>query len=235
MALDVQLLKFVDAASKNDVTTMERIAAGGFDPKKTADYDFRTALHLAAANGLLAAVKWLIEVAQVPVNEIDRWNGTGLTDAIRHGHKEVEEYLTSQGFTSRPLCPFDTETSEDAAAKYRDNTNLDTALAASLGDVAKLEELVNTGIAQANGGDYDSRTPIHLASSAGRLDAVKFLVEVAGVDVNPIDRFGGTPLTDALRHEMTDVEAYLRSKGGMSREVYDDERPSEPLPLPGEF
>ncbi len=47
--------------------------------------------------------------------------------------------------------------------------------------------------------------------------------------------YGGTPLTDALRHEMTDVEAYLRSKGGMSREVYDDERPSQPLPLPGEF
>ena len=179
--------------------------------------------------------RWLCEVARVSVNEIDRWNGTGLTDAIRHGRTEVEEYLRSQVFRSRPLCPFDTETSEDAAAKYRDNTNLDTALAASLGDVAKLEELVNTGIAQANGGDYDSRTPIHLAASAGRLDAVKFLVEVAGVDVNPIDRFGGTPLTDAQRHEMTDVEAYLRSKGGTSREVYNDERPSEPLPLPGEF
>ena len=33
MALDVQLLQFVDAASKNDVATMERIAAGGLDPK----------------------------------------------------------------------------------------------------------------------------------------------------------------------------------------------------------
>ncbi len=235
MALDVQLLQFVDAASKNDVTTMERIAAGGFDPKKTADYDFRTALHLAAANGLLAAVKWLIEVAQVPVNEIDRWNGTGLTDAIRHGHKEVEDYLRSQGFTSRPLCPFDTETSEDVSRKYRENGNLQTVLAASLGDVAKIEELVNEGIAQANGGDYDSRTPIHLAAATGRLDAVKFLVEVARVDVNPVDRFCGTPLTDALRHEMADVEAYLRSKGGMTREVYDDEKPSQPLPLPGEF
>lgn len=235
MALDVQLLQFVDAASKNDFTTMERVAAGGVDPKKTADYDFRTALHLAAANGQLEAVKWLIEDAQVPVNDIDRWNGTGLTDAIRHGHKEVEEYLRSKGFTSRPLCPFDTETSEDAARKYRDNTNLETVLAASLGDVAKLKELENAGIAQANGGDYDSRTPIHLAAATGRLDAVKFLVEVAGVDVNPVDRFGGTPLTDAQRHEMTDVEAYLRSKGGSSREVYDDEKPSQPLPLPGEF
>lgn len=235
MALDVQLLQFVDAASKNDVATMETIAAGGFNPKKTADYDFRTALHLASANGQLDAVKWLIEVAKVPVNEIDRWNGTGLTDAIRHGRKEVEEYLISKGLTSRPLCPFDTETNEDDASPYRDNTNLETVLAASLGEVAKLEELVNAGIAKANGGDYDSRTPLHLASAAGRLEGVKFLVEVAGVDVNPVDRFGGTPLTDAIRHEMKDAEVYLLSKGGISREVYDHEKPSKPLPLPGKF
>ncbi len=47
--------------------------------------------------------------------------------------------------------------------------------------------------------------------------------------------YRGTPLSDALRHEMTDVEAYLRSKGGMSREVYEDEKPSQPLPLPGDL
>ena len=60
-------------------------------------------------------------------------------------------------------------------------------------------------------------------------------MEVAGVDVNPVDRFGGTPLTDAMRHEMSDVAVYLRSKGGISRDVHDDERPSKALPLPGEF
>ena len=226
MASDVQSLQFVEAASKNDVPTMEKMVADGFDPKKTADYDFRTALHLASANGRLDAVKWLIEVAQVPANEIDRWNGTALTDAIRHGHTDVEEYLKSKGFTSRELLPFDKEPSEDAASKYRDNTNHETVLAASVGDVAKLEELVNAGIAQANGGDYDSRTPIHLASAEGHLETVKFLVEVVGVDINPVDRFGGTPLTDAIRHKTKNVEDYLRSKGGKSREVYDDEKPS---------
>ena len=225
MPLDIQLLQFVDAASKNDVPTMEKIVAEGFDPKKTADYDGRTALHLATANGHLDAVKWLIEVAQVPLNERARWNGTALTDAIRHGHKDCEEYLISKGFTSRPLCPFDRQASEDAASKYRDNTNLETVLAASLGDVAKLEELVKAGTAQANGGDYDSRTSLHLAASTGHLEAVKFLVEVVGVDVNPVDRFGGTPLTDATRHDLKDVKEYLLSKGGKSREVYDDEIP----------
>ncbi len=225
MALDIHIEQFVDAASRGDVPTMEKMAAEGFDPRKTADYDGRTALHLAAAEGHLDAVKWLIEVAQVPLNETARWNGTALTDAIRHDHKEVIQYLASKGFTSRPLCPFDTESHEDAASKYRENTNLETVVAASLGDVARLKELVNAGTAQANGGDYDSRTPIHLAASTGNLEAVKFLVEVAGVDVNPIDRFGGTPLTDAIRHDFKDIKEYLLSKGGKSREVYDDEIP----------
>jgi ankyrin repeat protein len=225
MHLDTRLEQFVDAASKNDVATMEKMVAEGFDPKKTEDYDGRTALHLAAADGHLDAVKWLVEVAQVPLNETDRWNGTALTDTIRHDHKDCQEYLKSKGYSSRPLCPFDTEPSEEAASKYRENTNLETVVAASLGDLQRLKELVDQGTAKANGGDYDSRTPIHLAASTGRLETVTFLVEVAGVDVNPIDRFGGTPLTDAIRHDFNDIQEYLLSKGGVSREVHDDEIP----------
>ena len=72
MHLDIHLEQFVDAASKNDVSTMEKMVAEGFDSKKTEDYDGRTALHLAAADGQLNAVKWLIEIAQVPLNETDR-------------------------------------------------------------------------------------------------------------------------------------------------------------------
>lgn len=227
MHLDIHLEQFVDAASKNDVVTMEKMVADGFDPKKTEDYDGRTALHLAAADGHLEAVKWLIEVAEVPMNETDRWNGTALTDTIRHNHTDCYEYLKSKGFTSRPLCHFDTNPSEAAASKYRENTNLETVVAASIGDVSRLKELVDEGIAKANGGDYDSRTPIHLAASTGHLEAVKFLVEVAGVDVNPVDRFGGRPLTDAIRHSFDDIKKYLLSKGGESREVYDDEIPSQ--------
>ena len=97
MALDIHIEQFVDAASRGDVPTMEKMAAEGFDPKQTADYDGRTALHLAAAEGHLDAVKWLIEVAQAPLNETARWNGTALTDAIRHDHKEVIQYLASKG------------------------------------------------------------------------------------------------------------------------------------------
>lgn len=46
-------------------------------------------------------------------------------------------------------------------------------------------------------GDYDNRTPLHLASSGGHLECIKFLLSI-GVDVNPKDRWGATPLNDAL-------------------------------------
>jgi glutaminase len=45
-------------------------------------------------------------------------------------------------------------------------------------------------------GDYDKRTPIHLASAAGNLEIVKYLVK-SGVNISPRDRWGATPLNDA--------------------------------------
>ncbi|KAF6773225.1 hypothetical protein AHF37_07475 [Paragonimus kellicotti] len=42
--------------------------------------------------------------------------------------------------------------------------------------------------------DYDGRTGLHVAASSGARDAVKFFIEVGGVDPNPVDRWGHTPL-----------------------------------------
>ena len=50
-----------------------------------------------------------------------------------------------------------------------------------------------------NTGDYDDRTALHLSASEGKADAVRFLL-AKGADVNLLDRMGGTPLDDAIRH-----------------------------------
>lgn len=87
------------AASLGDIVAVRRLAAQGI-PLETADYDYRTALHLAAAEGHLEVVCYVIAHG-VPVNPADRWGNTPLNDAIRHGHDEVAEVLRRHGGACR--------------------------------------------------------------------------------------------------------------------------------------
>lgn len=59
-------------------------------------------------------------------------------------------------------------------------------------------------------GDYDKRTCLHLAASCGHSDVVDFLIRLGTVDLNPVDRFGGTPLDDAYRHGFVVVVTMLQ-------------------------
>ena len=88
--------------------------------------------------------------------------------------------------------------------------------AAASNDVDGLRKIVQAG-GDVNKGDYDRRTAIHLAASEGKLEVVRFLVEEAGADHSPADRWGGTPLDDAARHAHTAVATYLKSKGATSK------------------
>jgi glutaminase len=57
-----------------------------------ADYDGRTAMHLASEEGHLEVVKYLIEKG-ASVNCVDRWGSTPLRGAISHLHQEVAAFL----------------------------------------------------------------------------------------------------------------------------------------------
>ena len=59
----------------------------------TSDYDGRTALHVAAAEGQLECVKFLLESAEVNPNPRDRWEFSPLGEAKRFDHSEVADYL----------------------------------------------------------------------------------------------------------------------------------------------
>ena len=83
---------------------------------------------------------------------------------------------------------------------------------ASNGDMEGLIRLYNQGM-DLNRGDYDQRTPIHLAAAGGHLNVIKFLVETAQVDHSPRDRWGSTPLNDTKKQEIKD---YLESQGAQS-------------------
>ena len=58
-----------------------------------ADYDLRAPLHLAAAEGKIECVKFLVEECHVPIDPLDRFNNTPLMEAYRHAQREVALYL----------------------------------------------------------------------------------------------------------------------------------------------
>ena len=82
---------------------------------------------------------------------------------------------------------------------------------AAYGDLGSLRRLKHKlGAAVMNSSDYDGRTPLHLAASENKLDVVKFLLDECNVDPKPVDRFGGTPLSDATTAKHTEVADYIK-------------------------
>jgi hypothetical protein len=88
---------------------------------------------------------------------------------------------------------------------------------------ALLEKAIEKGV-DWTGGDYDLRTALHLAASEGHLPVVQLLVMALEEraqnesekenSINPKDRWGGTPLDDAIRESRTQVAEFLRDRGG---------------------
>eukprot|EP00965_Chrysotila_dentata_P174642 5765644-Pleurochrysis_carterae.AAC.1 len=86
-------------------------------------------------------------------------------------------------------------------------------LAASKGDEAKVQLFLSENEEMLHFVDYDKRSALHVAASEGQMQMVK-LLHSRGAVINRIDRWGGTPLDDAMRHRREDVAAYLRENGG---------------------
>jgi ankyrin repeat protein len=166
------------AASEGDVDTVHALLKRGL-PVDSSDYDFRTTLHLAAVEGNLKVVEALIDEG-ANVNVKDRWGQTPLQDAVNMGHGQVIEMLQKNG----------------GKLDYDDPSGA-LCGAASRGDLKMMKQLIDNGI-DPNCGDYDARSAFHLSAAEGKLKVVDYLLSV-GANSSIEDRWGGTPLEDAVK------------------------------------
>ena len=154
--------KLCKAAARGDLAALRKYIGAEGASVNACDYDQRSALHLAAAEGHESAVSFLLD-ARADVNAQDRWGGTPLKDAERGWHVSVMKLLQRRGGTkpgSGSILGLGTSTPELS------ETALGEMLchAAAVGDIRAIKRLVRQG-ASVNFCDYDRRSALHLVSS----------------------------------------------------------------------
>ena len=75
--------------------------------------------------------------------------------------------------------------------------------------MSEAQKLAARGV-DLGGADYDGRTALRLAASEGQSHIVEYLI-AKGVNLNPIDRWGGSPLSAARRNNHEEVISMLET------------------------
>ncbi|XP_058499564.1 glutaminase liver isoform, mitochondrial-like [Solea solea] len=104
------VVKLMFAAYSGDISALRRFALSAMNMEQR-DYDSRTALHIAAAEGHLETVIFLTEICKVNPYMKDRWGNTPVDDAVQFGHDAVVSVLQEyqRTFTEKDSPSSDTE------------------------------------------------------------------------------------------------------------------------------
>lgn len=195
------------AASKGDERTLLRLHEEQYD-LGIGDYDLRTPMHLAAAEGHADVVEFLLKIGVEP--RPDRWGGYPVSDAKEACHHNVVEIFADG--SAELDGPFHLVENESGPTDHSVDHGDDLAVvemlwAAAETNITGLRRLVAQGVPICVQ-DYDHRTPLHLAAAEGNVEAVKYLL-AHGHPLNARDRWYATPLDEARREKRTEVVRLL--------------------------
>ncbi|CAL9186950.1 unnamed protein product [Musa hybrid cultivar] len=95
------------------------------------------------------------------------------------------------------------------------DANIRLMYLANEGDLAGIEETLASGV-DVNFRDIDYRTALHVAACQGFADVVQLLLD-SGAQVDPEDRWGSTPLADAVHYKNHEVIKLFEKHGAKLR------------------
>uniref|UniRef100_A0A3Q3WK58 glutaminase n=1 Tax=Mola mola TaxID=94237 RepID=A0A3Q3WK58_MOLML len=98
------VINLLFAAYTGDVSALRRFALSSMDMEQR-DYDSRTALHVAAAEGHAEVVRFLLEACKVNPVPRDRWGNTPMDEAVHFGHHDVVTILRDYHTQYSPQDP----------------------------------------------------------------------------------------------------------------------------------
>jgi ankyrin repeat protein len=178
---------------------LQELYGYGGKVNSTLKMGMRTALHLAAAEGHIQNVRFLLEVKANP-NAVDAAGRTPLQDAVHCRHDMCASLLLANG------------------AQIGDEFDAAAALNQCIfeNDMDHLTRLIEFRCAVNSRDDFD-RTPLHIAASCKRVSALQYLLEQPGIEVNPEDVFGRSPFDDAMNaeaHDQNKVHSGLLANAG---------------------
>ena len=200
-----RVFSMCSAAASGNLTDLKKLCSSGVSLSEPG-YGGRTPLHLAASEGQLKVVQWIVQNVQ-DINLKDHENHSPLVDAIENGWDDLAKYLRSQG----------AELDVDFAALMLSNAACDN-------DKNKLKLLFELGAdpninvaGRIRGGARRRRSALHFAASGGNVESVKILME-NWASLSPFDGWGGTPLADSIREGHGEVQRILREGGAKLKE-----------------
>ncbi|XP_069019898.1 glutaminase a isoform X1 [Embiotoca jacksoni] len=106
------VINLLFAAYTGDVSALRRFALSSMDMEQR-DYDSRTALHVAAAEGHAEVVRFLLEACKVNSVPKDRWGNTPMDEAVHFGHHDIVTILRDYHNQSSPQDSTEDKTSAE--------------------------------------------------------------------------------------------------------------------------
>jgi 60kDa lysophospholipase len=195
---------------------MESLKGYGAD-LSAVNYDHRTSLHLAAAEGKLDVVKYLL-LHGAAVHIRDRYDRTPLMEAIINDKHDIIKILTKCGAhitgSARAVGEHMCGAAARGLIKRLDSYRLAGAEFTQSGKgnfLSTKKKMVCSTFACFDFSDASGRTALHMACLHGNLEVVQYLLKYNGWN-NDADMLGLTPVDYAIKGDKLEIIELLKAK-----------------------